>query len=51
MPPSVRNYMCLGFSLAELQSRPSLLGACTSFPVLMEKLMNCVLVLFRLRLI
>jgi hypothetical protein len=37
--------------LAELQSRPTLLGACTSFPGLHEKLLSFGLVLFHLRLI
>jgi DNA repair exonuclease SbcCD ATPase subunit len=35
---------------AELKSRPTLLGACTSCPVLHKKLMRCILTLFRLRI-
>jgi hypothetical protein len=37
--------------LAELQSRPTLLGACTSCPGLHEKSLSFDLALFRLRLI
>jgi hypothetical protein len=37
--------------LAELQSRPTLLGACTSSLLCMRKLLSFVLALFRLRLI
>jgi hypothetical protein len=36
--------------VAQLKSRPALLGACTSCPVLHGKLMRCMLTLFRLRL-
>jgi hypothetical protein len=36
--------------VVELKSRPALLGACTSYPVFHEKLMRCMLTLFRLRL-
>jgi hypothetical protein len=41
----------LGVELAELQSRPTLLGACTSCPGLYEKLPSFDLTLFHLRLI
>jgi hypothetical protein len=41
----------LRVELAELQSRPTLLGACTSCLVCMRKLLSFVLALFRLRLI
>jgi hypothetical protein len=40
----------LKVEVAELKSRPALLGACTSCPVLHKKLMRCMLTLFRLRL-
>jgi hypothetical protein len=40
----------LRVEVAELKSRPALLGACTSCPVCMEKLMRCMLTLFLLRL-
>jgi hypothetical protein len=40
----------LRVEVAELTSRPALLGACTSCPVCMKKLMRCMLTLFRLRL-
>jgi hypothetical protein len=40
----------LRVEVAELKSRPSLLGACTSCPVLHEKMMRFMLTLFRLRL-
>jgi hypothetical protein len=40
----------LRVEVAELMSRPALLGASTSFPVLMEQLMKCMLTLFCLRL-
>jgi hypothetical protein len=40
----------LRVEVAELKSRPALLGACTSCRVLHEKLMRCMLKLFRLRL-
>jgi hypothetical protein len=40
----------LRVEVAELMSRPSLLGACTSCPVLHEKMMRFMLTLFRLRL-
>jgi hypothetical protein len=40
----------LRVEVAELKSRPTLLGACTFFPVLHEKLMRCMLTLFLLRL-
>jgi hypothetical protein len=41
----------LRVELAELQSRPTLLGACTSCPGLHKKLLSFDLALFRLRLI
>jgi hypothetical protein len=41
----------LRVELVELQSRPTLLGACTSCLGLHEKLLSFVLVLFHLRLI
>jgi hypothetical protein len=40
----------LRVEVSELKSIPALLGACTSCPVLHEKLMRCMLTLFRLRL-
>jgi hypothetical protein len=40
----------LRFEVAKLKSRPALLGACTSCPVLHGKLLRCMLTLFRLRL-
>jgi hypothetical protein len=40
----------LRVEVAELKSRPALLGACTSCPVLHGRLMRCILTLFRLRL-
>jgi regulator of replication initiation timing len=40
----------LRVEVAELKSRPALLGACTVCPVLHGKLMICMLTLFRLRL-
>jgi hypothetical protein len=40
----------LRVEVAELKSRPTLLGACTSCPVYMVKLMRCMLTLFLLRL-
>jgi hypothetical protein len=40
----------LRVEVAELKARPALLGACTSGPVLREKLMRCMLTLFLLRL-
>jgi chromosome segregation ATPase len=41
----------LRVELAELQSRPTLLHACTSCPICMRKLLSFVHALFRLRLI
>jgi hypothetical protein len=41
----------LRVELAELQSRPTLLGACTSCPALHERLLSFALALFCLRLI
>jgi hypothetical protein len=40
----------LRVEVAELKSRPALLGACTSCPVLHGKLMRCMITLFLLRL-
>jgi hypothetical protein len=40
----------LKVEVAELKSRPALLDACTSCPVLHGKLMRCMLTLFLLRL-
>jgi hypothetical protein len=40
----------LRVEVVELKSRPALLGACTSCPVLHQKLMRCMLTLFLLRL-
>jgi hypothetical protein len=40
----------LRVEVAELKSRPTLLGACSSCSVLHVKLMRCMLILFRLRL-
>jgi hypothetical protein len=40
----------LRVEVAELKSRPTLLGACTSCPALHGKLMRCMLTLFVLRL-
>jgi hypothetical protein len=36
----------LRVKVVELKSRPALLGACTSCPICMEKLMRCMLTLF-----
>jgi hypothetical protein len=41
----------LRVELAEQQSRRTLLGACTSYPGLHEKLLSFDLAMFRLRLI
>jgi hypothetical protein len=40
----------LRVEVAELKARPALLGACSSCPILHEKLMRCMLILFLLRL-
>jgi hypothetical protein len=40
----------LRVEVVELKSRPALLGACTSYPVLYGKLMRCMLTFFLLRL-
>jgi DNA repair exonuclease SbcCD ATPase subunit len=41
----------LRVEVVELKSRPALLGACTSYPILHGKLMRCMLTFFLLRLI
>jgi hypothetical protein len=40
----------LRVEVAELKSRPALLGACTSCPICMLRLMRCMLTLLPLRL-
>jgi hypothetical protein len=40
----------LRVEVVELKARPTLLGACTSCPVLHEKLMRCMLTLFLLKI-